>query len=606
VRYLKSAIAVLTVPLLAAAAAAPAGAAKRKAYAPLGPVAFGILVSPQSGTPDAAPLTQISILGPRKADIAHVKVVGSRSGRHRGRLRAYRAKPGASFVPSKPFQPGEQVGVSFNVKGARSSHVAYHFTVGTPGTPTVPIQAPPPADLRLNAQSYQTRPDLHPTNFTVTTRTAGVAPGYEFVAPIRGPGPTPGPMFGQYGPLILDGNGQPVWFKPMPTGLEAFDFSAQTYRGAPVLTWWQGQLSPVGVGAGVGVIMDEHYRQLATVRGGNGLIFDLHEFLLTPKGTALLTAYEPLTRDLSAYGGMSRATMWDSVIQEIDIKTGLVMWEWHALGHVDPADSFAPIQPNMTWDPFHINSLQPLPNGNLVASFRDTSTIYQINPLTGHLIWRLGGKRSTFALGPGARFNWQHDARLAADNTISVFDNEALPAMAPQSRGLVLKLDYVHRAASVVREYLHSQPSVLAGSQGDTQMLPNGNALVGWGAGPFLSEFDPAGNVVFDGHFVAPVESYRSYRFPWTGRPTSRPTIVAHSAGATATTVSVSWNGATDVASWQFLAGPDPAALSIAGSAPKNGLETSLTVNTTGPYFAVRALTASGRVLAQSGAAKVS
>jgi hypothetical protein len=407
-------------------------------------------------------------------------------------------------------------------------------------------------------------------------------------------------MNGQFGPLLLDGNGSPAWFQPAPAGTEDFNFSEQMYNGSPVLTWWQGQLAPVGVGSGVNLIYDDHYRQVAVVKAGNGLTADLHDFIITPQNTALIMAYEPINKDLSPYGGAANGTMFDSVLQEIDIKTGLVMWEWHQLGRIDLADAEAPPQANATWDPFHVNSVQALGNGNIVISDRETWAIYEINKANGHLIWRLGGKKSTFALGPGARFTWQHDARLnAAANTVSLFDDEAAPATAPQSRGLVLKLDPIARTATVAHEYTHPQPQLLAGSQGNMQTLPNGNEFVGWGAQPFLTEYTSAGQLLFDAHFVAPIESYRAFRFDWTGKPPSKPAFVAK-AGPSGTTLYASWNGDTETASWQFLAGSSPTSLAVVATVSRSGFETSTTVQDAGPYFGVRATTASGRVLSQS------
>jgi Arylsulfotransferase (ASST) len=592
----------LSAAALLAAFASPAGAATRRPST--GPVAAGVIVSPQPSTPDAEPQTQISILGVARGQIKHVAVVGSSSGRHAGRIRAYSTGTGASFIPKAPFRPGEDVRVSFDIKRTRTTHVAYHFSIGTPGTPSAPFLPPPPTST-TNAQSFLTRPDLHPTDVAVTTAVAGVAPGYEFVAPIRGPTPVMGPMFGQYGPTILDTHGNIAWFRPAPAGVEDFNFAEQMYKGEPVLTWWEGKLSPLGVGQGVSFIYDDRYRQIATVAAGNGLSSDLHDFIITPRGTALLMAYEPLTKDLTPYGGAANAPVFDNVIQEIDIKTGLVMWEWHEFGNVDLADSESPPQAGVSWDPAHLNSIQELANGNIVISNRNTWSIDEINKATGKFTWRLGGKKSTFALAPGAGFAWQHDGRVNPDaNVVTLFDDEAAPPEGPQSRGLTLKLDLRARTATAVHAYDHT-PSLLAGSQGNMQTLPNGDEFVGWGAQPAFTEFTSAGNVVFDAHFIAPIESYRAYRFQWTGHPPSRPTLVAK-AGPNGTTLYVSWNGDTLTANWQFLAGASLNSLSPVATIARNGFETSTTVANAGPYFAVRALTPAGRQLSTSATVKPS
>ena len=66
-------------------------------------------VSPVPGSRDASPQTQISFLGVPARDLSHVRVLGSRTGAHRGRLLAYSQGEGASFVPAAPFAEGERV-----------------------------------------------------------------------------------------------------------------------------------------------------------------------------------------------------------------------------------------------------------------------------------------------------------------------------------------------------------------------------------------------------------------------------------------------------------------------------------------------------------------
>ncbi|NED60298.1 hypothetical protein G3I15_05085, partial [Streptomyces sp. SID10244] len=70
------------------------------------------------------------------------------------------------------------------------------------------------------------------------------------------------------------------------------------------------------------------------------------------------------------------------------------------------------------YDPFHINSIALDPDGDLVISMRDTSTVYDVDIRTGAIKWRLGGKHSTFTLGRGVQFAFQHDAEFASPNTI--------------------------------------------------------------------------------------------------------------------------------------------------------------------------------------------
>ena len=133
--------------------------------------------------------------------------------------------------------------------------------------------------------------------------------------------------------MIVAPSGQLVWFSPEPPGMQAEDLRVQQYLGQPVLTYWQGRIV-LGHGSGSGVIVNAGYQPVAHVAAGNGLSMDLHDFDLEPDGTALVTVYDPIHYDLSKHGGRADGVLLDCVIQQIDVKTGLVMFEWHALGHV--------------------------------------------------------------------------------------------------------------------------------------------------------------------------------------------------------------------------------------------------------------------------------
>ena len=188
----------------------------------------------------------------------------------------------------------------------------------------------------------------------------------------------------------------------------------------------------------------------------------------------------------------------------------------------------------------------------MIVSARNTWAAYKIDRRTGRVLWRLGGKRSDFTVGTGARFEWQHDVREHADGVVSVFDNAAAPEEEPQSRALLLALDTKRMHVSLERAYMHRPERVLSHFLGDTQLLANGNVFVGWGGAPYVTEFTRSGAIAFDARLPRGGESYRAFRFPWVGRPTDRPALAARAGRLYA-----SWNGATEVASWQLLEGAD-------------------------------------------------
>jgi len=329
----------------------------------------------------------------------------------------------------------------------------------------------------------------------------------------------------------------------------------------------------------------------------------LHEFSITPRDTAFITIYQEVPMDLSAVGGAKEGVVLDGVLQEIDIENGDVLFEWHSLDHValDETYSEPPEDPGYPLDYFHINSIDIDHDGDLLVSAKRTSAVYKIGRETGGVIWRLGGKRSDFEMGEGTRFAYQHDARRQPDGTITIFDNGASPKVHDQSRGIVLELETDSMTATLAREYT-SPDEPLSSSQGNMQVLPNGNVFVGWGSAPFLSEFDSEGGLLFNATFPGGDQSYRAFRLQWSGYPTDNPAIAAKPGAGDKVTVYASWNGATEVESWQVLAGPAADRLEPIGSAPRKGFETTITVSTKEPYVGLRAKDGSGRVLGSSDA----
>ena len=377
----------------------------------------------------------------------------------------------------------------------------------------------------------------------------------------------------------------------------------QEYLGKPVLTWWQGDISVHGFGRGEGVIADSTYTDIAHVRAGNGQQADLHELQLTGDGRALITAYEPVLCDLSSVGGPAYGGVTDGVMQEIDVKTGLVMFEWTSLDHVALSESYARPQASTTRTPFdffHINSINLDGDGSLMISARNTWAVYDVNAASGQIAWRLGGKRSSFSAGPGTRTAWQHDPRQLPGGLISLFDNGASPRVHSQSRGLVLSLGEGAKE-TLVAQFAHTPPLV-AESQGNLQALANGDWFVGWGQEPYFSEYSSSGTALLDAHFPPHEQSYRSFRFPWSGTPAHPPVFAFTPSAAHGGTVYASWNGATGVSSWRVLAGASAGALHAIATAPRTGFETAITLPAavSGPYLAVQALDAAGDVLATS------
>ncbi len=557
-----------------------------------------VAVSPMPGTEDASPSTQISFLGGAGTVVADVHVVGSRSGSDSGVLRPYSTGTGESFLPSHPFTPGERVTVHALVGTGGATHKANtSFTIAHQA-PVSQKQFPINAGDPHAIQHYSSAPSLTPSTLNITTQAkTGSTPGDLFLAPYQGDG-SPGPM-------IAEQNGNLVWFDPLPAGEDATNFHVQQYEGKPVLTWWQGRILEVGFGQGEDEIYNTSYQHVATIRAGNGYHADLHEVRLTPEGTAWIDAFDPIEMNLSAYHGEAKGVLTDSVVQEVDVKTGLVMWEWHALGHISPGDSNNPApKASYPWDYVHINSADPGSEGDVLLSSRNTWTLYDVDIRSGAIRWRLGGSHSSFKLGPGTRTYWQHDAEWQPGGLISVFDNGSDPPKEKQSRGLLLRPDLADHTVSLVMQFTNPTKTLLAESQGNLLNLSAredtaGNWLMGYGGLPNFTEYDPSGHVLLDGTLGKSVQSFRTYLSPWNGQAPGAPSVAV-----TGSTVAVSWNGATNVASWRVLAGASASTLEPVASATKASFQTTISVPVSAAYVAVQALNGSGTVIDTSATVK--
>jgi len=449
---------------------------------------------------------------------------------------------------------------------------------------------------------FETRPDLHPPLIDITKTSAGEKADidsddeYIFFAP-KDKQEKSAPM---NGPVIVDTDGDPVWVHPLGDTRWAYDFRVQQYHGKPVLTWWRGNTHPYGYGEGEFVVMNQSYEEIATVTTPETHA-DFHELTLTPQGTALMISFPRVKHDLTEVGGPSDGYIRNCVVHEVDVDSGKEMFRWSALDHIPLTETKAELETDdeddaesgtkeAPFDPYHFNSITQDGENGLIVSARNTHAIYRIDTTTGELDWTLGGEGSDFEMRGESQFAWQHDAHRRDDGTITLFDNEAAPPVRDQARGLRLDVDESAGVVEVDQEFL-SPDGRLSDSQGNMQVLDDGRVLVGWGSEPNYSEFTADGELLYDAELEGG-QSYRTYRFPWVGKPTEPPRFVLED-----DTAYVSWNGATEVDSWRFLAGYDKASAEVVDTVPADGFETSAEMPDAG-YIAAQALGDSGKVLA--------
>ena len=576
-------------------------------------------VFPVPGTPTASPQTQISIRGVKPDDIGEVTVTGSTTGPHPGKLEAHSDGEGASFLPDEPFSAeGEKVTVKTGLDIAGASDGEYSFTVvqrPKSGLQSDPTAIPPERLRALTGQSgkviqgdptFKSRKDLRPPKIQILRTSDKTAPGKIFLSPKI--------VFGakrpdvQNGPMIIDDRGRPVFFAASGDNSQAGnanrvnDFRVQEYDGKPVLTYWQGR-QILGTGEGVVRIVDQQYKTIKTVSGGNGYKLDFHEARITPQGTLLGLVYNPVSMDLRSVGGPKNGRLVDAVAQEIDIKTGLVLFEWHSTKEIGLKESYEdniPKDSKSLFDYAHGNSVSVASDGNLLFSGRELWAALKLNRTTGALISRIGGKKSDYKMLGRSQFAYQHDIEQEPDGLLHIYDNEAAPQVRDQTRGLVLKLDDEKKTATVEHEYLHQPKPLTSGTQGSVQVLPNGHVFMEWGSQGYFSEFTRDGKMLFDGRIARGQDSYRGYRHEWVGRPTTKPAVALVSRSAYA-----SWNGATEVASWTLLTGSSADKVDKAiGTASNAGFETRITMKDPSTYVAMQAEDADGKVLGVSKAVR--
>jgi EmrB/QacA subfamily drug resistance transporter len=474
--------------------------------------------------------------------------------------------------------------------------------------------APVGAYTTDGAYSFVTEPSLRPPviHRDGPTLSGRLAPGYILTTNFYNLNYPP--LVGQSGPLILDDNLQPVWFRPVPEKVAAANLSLQTYEGQPALAWWQGVVTNTGsTESGEDVVVNRHYQTVARLKGADGWVLTLHALVISGED-AWVTANKNVARNLSAYGGAYNGALIDSAVQEYNLKTGALLRTWDALAHIPPGDSYATVPTNgFPWDTYHVNALELSANGTFLVSMRNTWAAYLVDIATGKIEWTLGGKRSSFTFGPRAAFQWQHDVAFAPGSnaaaprsTITMFDDHccqltgggtSVPATGP-SRGLVLGLDRQARTATLVAQY-PSGGEFETEYMGDTQPLGNGNVFVGWGSEPYFSEFTRAGQRLLEGNFPGSDLSYRETLDPWVGLPLTPPVGAARQTDGR-TTVYASWNGATRVTSWRVLAAAGAGRMTAVATTAKSGFETAVAMRPSYTSFEVQALDADGRVIGAS------
>ena len=412
------------------------------------------------------------------------------------------------------------------------------------------------------------------------------------------------------GPMMFDEQGRVRWFNQLPPNRTSVNLQVQDYDGKRILTWAERPpvLGPNDVYNGkyetsYMVMADDRYRVMKRVRvkGVPQGLNALHEFHITPRDTAFIIGFRNIA---SSKAGGRRVT--EGLVQEIDLKTGEVLLDWRSLDHVPVSEAAVPPQPGLPWDYIHLNSVSEDKDGNLLVSARHTHAVYKLDRETGEVIWTLGGKGSDFELGKDAQFKYQHDAQRLEDGRLQIFDNAASDfdkKGVKSSRVLRLDVDEEAKTAKVGQEITHTE-DLLAFSQGNSRVLPNGNLFVGWGSVPVFSEHADDGTLLWSAKFPSPLyQSYRGFKSEWRGNPTGKPRAAADG-GSSTTVVYASFNGSTEVERWRVKGGSSTGDLEEIGVADWEHLETRISVPGKPALVQVEALDGAGNVIGTSEAVR--
>jgi hypothetical protein len=444
-----------------------------------------------------------------------LRVVGSVTGEHDGRVSLSDDNRTIIFRPSAPFKQGEsvsvEIGEGFRTDTGRSlPTVSYAFTI-SPIIPTL-------RSAQLSGEGLKKRVTPSFPTKGVPTRTArrglsarSLPVTFPPISVFENSTPAGDPLFlsnfsfdsAMTIPylLILNRNAEPMFYRQMPS---CWDFKLQP---TGTLTYYDEFL-------GYFLALDSSYHVVDEYMCGNGYNTNEHELRLLPEGHAYLMSYDGqmVGMDTVVEGGNPNAMVFGLIIQEIDLNKEVV-FEWRSWDHFKITDALREDLTGIDIDYVHGNAIEIESDGNILISSRNMDEVTKIDRTTGDIIWRMGGKNNqfTFVNDPDG-FNAQHDIRRLANGHVTLFDNGTYRGY---SRAVEYELDENALTATLVWEYRHS-PDILGWALGSTQRLPDGNTLIGWGsANPTVSEVTPDGREVYEMGFPEAIFSYRVFSHPW-------------------------------------------------------------------------------------------
>lgn len=396
--------------------------------------------------------------------------------------------------------------------------------------------------------------------------------------------------------MILDNNGEPVFYEPLTTIVSSNDFKKQPNG---LLTYY----APVSADNVYYAALNNRYQLTKTYRAGSDpetgaeYTIDNHDMQILENGNALILIHDRKTLDMSGLvpGGSENATVIGCVIQEIDDDNNVV-FQWRSWDHIDIRDTAVPLD-NNPLRYVHCNSIEEDNDGNFLLGSRNLNEITKIDSQTGEIIWRMGGRHNEFDFDVFSRFSFQHDVRRLPNGHLTVYDNAVDGSRF--SRGVEYAVDEDSMFVEEVADF-ENTPQTYGGFMGNMQRLPNGNTLIGWGtnSNPVLTEFDQNGQKILELSNDAGMVSYRAFRYPWQGYPTWPPVLAAELEGDTVH-LHFSWNGSTETVAYLINAGRTVEDILPIAKVVRDGFETTFSYDFPEAgfwYFRVRPIDRDGVV----------
>lgn len=456
-------------------------------------------LSPVPGSVNNLEATSIIIgftnkINPETINTTNIKVIGSFSGIHSGKVIFAEKNTKILFKPDAPFTLGEKVTVS----GLNNvSDFSFYIRASKPEISENDCRN---MILKNELGYIPTNSDkMNPVDSlpALTIYNSGTtADGYLF--------------FANFGTLVnsvlmvLNNDGSPNFARTLRA--KAYDFKKQNDN---LLTYYY-EIGNKYFG------IDQSYNIVDSFYAGGGYTIDFHELVVMPDSSAWFLIYDKQYVDMSVIvpGGKTNALVTGLIVQKIDAEKNVV-FQWRSWDHFQITDATHENLTASSIDYVHGNSIEVDNDSNIFISSRHLDEITKINANTGDVIWRFGGTNNQFTfVNDTIGFSHQHCARRLPNGNLLLFDNGNYHS--PQfSRAVEYTLNETTKTATLVWEYRHN-PSIYASAMGSVQRLSNGNTLIGWGsASTTLTEVTPEGTIVYELSLPSNQMSYRAFRYEW-------------------------------------------------------------------------------------------